>query len=123
MSFTDLSRQGSQVSLSGSGSSGSRIEVSAVQVSPEEQGGNLTIYGETPSSIRTTISSEGANYQIADRSGQVRNVDVPNPRPPYGIQGKYEKRVIIENGIETVEVYENDRLTSRTVNGVPQPIN
>ncbi|KAH7983545.1 hypothetical protein HPB52_012530 [Rhipicephalus sanguineus] len=123
MSFTDLSRQGSRVSVSGSGSSSSRIEVSTVQVSPEEQGGNLTIYGETPYSIRTTISSEGTNYQIADKSGQVKNLDVPNPRPPYGGQGKFERRIIIENGIETVEEYENDRLVSRVVNGVPQPIN
>ncbi|XP_075737631.1 uncharacterized protein LOC142777198 [Rhipicephalus microplus] len=122
MSFTELSPQGSQVSVTGSGSSGSRIEVSSVQVGPDEQGGNLTIYGETPSSIRTTISSEGTNYQIADRSGQVKNVNVPNPRP-QDVRGKFEKRIIIENGIETIEVYENDRLTSRTVNGVPQPLN
>lgn len=53
---------------------------------------------------------------------QVRNINVPNTRPPSGFQGKYEKRVIIENGVETVEEYENDRLVSRTVNGVPQQV-
>ncbi|KAH6946934.1 hypothetical protein HPB50_016180 [Hyalomma asiaticum] len=117
MSATNLSRPPSQVSVTGSGSSSSRIEVSTVQVNQEEQGGNLTIYGDTPTSIRTTISSEGTNYQIADRTGQVKNVNVPNTRPPFAGQGKYEKRVIIENGIETVEEYHNDRLVSRTVNG------
>ncbi|XP_075541458.1 uncharacterized protein LOC142575720 [Dermacentor variabilis] len=122
MSNTNLSRQPSQVSVTGSGSSNSRIEVSTVQVNENEQGGNLTIYGGAPCNIRTTISSEGTNYQIADQAGQVRNINLPNTRPPSGFQGKYEKRVIIENGVETVEEYQNDRLVSRTVNGVPQQV-
>ncbi|XP_065297458.1 uncharacterized protein [Dermacentor albipictus] len=122
MSNTSLSRHPSQVSVTGSGSSNSRIEVSSVQVNEDEQGGNLTIYGGAPCNIRTTISSEGTNYQIADQAGQVRNINVPNSRPPSGFQGKYEKRVIIENGVETIEEYQNDRLVSRTVNGVPQQI-
>ncbi|XP_049516105.1 uncharacterized protein LOC125942107 [Dermacentor silvarum] len=122
MSNTNVYRQPSQVSVTGSGSSNSRIEVSTVQVNEDEQGGNLTIYGGNPCNIRTTISAEGTNYQIADETGQVKNINVPSSRPPSGMQGKYEKRVIIENGIETIEEYQNDRLVSRTVNGVPQPV-
>ncbi|XP_037570436.1 uncharacterized protein LOC119451988 [Dermacentor silvarum] len=122
MSNANVARQPSQVSVTGSGSSNSRIEVSTVQVNEDEQGGNLTIYGGGQFNIRTTISKEGTNYQIADQTGQVKNINLPSSRPPSGLQGKYEKRVIIENGVETVEEYQNGRLVSRTVNGVAQPV-
>ncbi|KAK8784730.1 hypothetical protein V5799_008904 [Amblyomma americanum] len=106
----------------GSSGSGSRIEVSTVQVNQDDQTGNLTVYGGGQYSIRTTISNEGTNYQIADQTGQVRNINVPAPQVTPGQPGKFEKRIIVENGIETVEEYQNDRLVSRTVNGVPQAL-
>ncbi|XP_065297459.1 uncharacterized protein [Dermacentor albipictus] len=122
MSNTNVSRPPSQVSVTGSSSSNSRIEVSTVQVNEDEQAGNLTIYGGGQYNIRTTVSKEGTNYQIADPTGQVKNINLPNTRSPSGLPGKYEKRVIIDNGVETIEEYQNDRLVSRTVNGVAQPV-
>ncbi|KAH7983544.1 hypothetical protein HPB52_012529 [Rhipicephalus sanguineus] len=122
MSSTNVSRQPSQASVTGSGSSSSRIELSTVQVNDDEQGGNLKIYGGGQYNIRTTISSEGTNYQIADQSGQVKNINLASSRPQPGVQGKFEKRLIIDNGVETIEEYENDKLVKRIVNGVAQPI-
>uniref|UniRef100_A0A131YD17 Uncharacterized protein n=1 Tax=Rhipicephalus appendiculatus TaxID=34631 RepID=A0A131YD17_RHIAP len=122
MSSTNVSRQPSQVSVTGSGSSSSRIEISTVQTNEDEQGGNLKISGGGQFNIRTTISKEGTNYQIVDESGQVKNINLPSSRSEAGVKGKYEKRVIIENGVETVEEYENDKLVRRFVNGVAQPV-
>ncbi|XP_075737634.1 uncharacterized protein LOC142777199 isoform X1 [Rhipicephalus microplus] len=164
MSSTNVSRQPSKVSVTGSGSSSSRIEVSTMQVNEEEQGGNLKITGGGQFNIRTTISKEGTNHEIIDQTGQetcwfvdpvnasadtplpptrshqrhnfegfdscvvcdtidiVTNVSLPGSWPPKGAKGKFEKRVIIDNGIETIEEYENDKLVRRLVNGVEEPV-
>ncbi|CAN8019828.1 hypothetical protein HPB47_018623 [Ixodes persulcatus] len=103
------------------GKTNSRIEVSTVNAGPDNQiGGNLTVYGGGQYRIKTTISDEMANYQITDESGQVRNITVPTTKSPHA--GKYERRVIVENGVETVEEYQNDQLFKRTVDGVEQPL-
>lgn len=122
MSSSNVSRQPSKVSVTGSGSSSSRIEVSTMQVNEEEQGGNLKITGGGQFNIRTTISKEGTNHEIIDQTGQVTNVSLPGSWPPKGAKGKFEKRVIIDNGIETIEEYENDKLVRRLVNGVEEPV-
>ncbi|XP_077554923.1 uncharacterized protein LOC144169563 [Haemaphysalis longicornis] len=113
---------GSQTSMSGPGGSNSRIEVSTVQQGEDQQSGNLTVYGAGNYNIRATISREGTNCQIVDEQGQARNINVDNPPQQGGPQPKVEKRVIFENGVETVEEYVNDVLVKRTVNGVSQPI-
>ncbi|CAN7993252.1 unnamed protein product [Ixodes hexagonus] len=105
----------------GTARTSSRIEVSTVNTGPDNQmGGNLTVYGGGQYRIKTTISDEVANYQITDETGQVRNISVPTSRSPQA--GKYERRVIVENGIETVEEYQNDQLIKRTVDGAEQPL-
>lgn len=101
--------------------SGSRIEVSTVNVGPDNQmGGNLTVYGAGQYHIKTTISDEMANYQITDENGQVRNISVPTHKSPQ--MNKFERRVIVDNGVETVEEYSNDVLVKRMVDGVEQQI-
>ncbi|KAL3181730.1 hypothetical protein MRX96_036112 [Rhipicephalus microplus] len=106
-----FSPQGSQVSVTGSGSSGSRIEVSSVQVGPDEQGGNLTIYGETPKQYP---------HHHLERRHQLPNCRTEVART---LEENSRSESLSRTALRPSKVYENDRLTSRTVNGVPQPLN
>ncbi|XP_077553561.1 uncharacterized protein LOC144168453 [Haemaphysalis longicornis] len=99
-----------------------RIEVGEVTLGQDNVlCGSLTVYGGGTYHIKTTVNDEVANYEITDEQGQVRNILVGVPKPPIE-KIKFERRIILENGVETIEEYQNNKMVRRLVDGQEAPI-
>ncbi|KAL3181734.1 hypothetical protein MRX96_036116 [Rhipicephalus microplus] len=71
--------------------------------------------------VKTTVADEVASYEITDEKGQTRNILVAVPKPPVE-KIKFERRIILENGVETIEEYQNNKIVRRIVDGQEAPL-
>ncbi|XP_064454862.1 T-cell leukemia homeobox protein 3-like [Ornithodoros turicata] len=99
----------------------SRIEITT----GDPMGGSTVMAVGGPNmNVRATISNEGANMQVLSGGGSgciTGNVAPPQPQRTSS-STRFERRVLIADGTETVEEYENGRLVRKTINGKEQPL-
>ncbi|KAH7983546.1 hypothetical protein HPB52_012531 [Rhipicephalus sanguineus] len=99
-----------------------RIEVGEVTLGTDNVlAGSLTVYGGGQYHVKTTVADEVASYEITDEKGQTRNILVAVPKPPVE-KIKFERRIILENGVETIEEYQNNKMVRRIVDGQEAPV-
>ncbi|XP_064457169.1 uncharacterized protein LOC135368016 [Ornithodoros turicata] len=99
----------------------SRIEITTA----DQMGGSTMMTLGCPNTkVRASLSNEAANMQVlSSDSGLMGNIQMPPPRAQRRRSNtRFERRIIVVGGTETVEEYEDGQLVRRTVNGREQPI-
>ncbi|XP_064457017.1 uncharacterized protein LOC135367829 [Ornithodoros turicata] len=96
---------------------------SVIEITTADQSGSttMTAVNGPNMNVRTTVSNEGTNMQVTTSDGNVRNINVP-PIKRSSSNARFERRILVVDGNETMEEYENGRLVKKTINGKEQPL-